>query len=266
MDGGEALVMGAQTVVADVADELARRVVAGIYEPGDLMPSVRQVAEEFDMNRATAQLVLGKLESYGFARAHRGKGFVIRDVRVDGGVEVYRRVFQLSQSTPDIAADMFRDIVAEERAIVFDALIGYTGSEDRIDPADLKAAVDELETLARTPDPDLRTMLARELDLVRSLLTELEHGMRRAVLNSLGEMILAVPEAVRAFYAAGPDLHVLVWRALLAVWESDTGPSEAQLSLFEDLFEMYHAKVIARFDELAGAAGGSAEAIAVRTA
>lgn len=253
--------MGAQTVVADVADELARRVVAGVYEPGDLMPSVRQVAEEFEMNRATAQLVLGRLESYGIARAHRGKGFVIRDVRADGGVEVYRRLFQLSQGTPDIAADMFHDIVAEERTIILDALLGYTGSESRIEPADLKAAVDELEGIARTPDPDLRGMLALELDLVRRLLTELGQGMRRSVLNSIGEMVLDVPEAVAAYYAAGPDLHVLVWRALLAVWESDSGPSEAQLSLFEDLFEMYHVKVTARFDELVGA---SAEPVAER--
>ena len=69
--------MGDRTVVADVADELARRVASGEYEPGGLMPSVRQVADEFDLNRATAQLILGRLESYGFVDAYRGKGFVI---------------------------------------------------------------------------------------------------------------------------------------------------------------------------------------------
>lgn len=115
------------------------------------MPSVRQVAEEFEMNRATAQLVLGRLESYGFAQAYRGKGFVIRDVRADGGAEVYRRVFQLSLGTPEVAAEMFRDIVAEERGIVLDALVAYTDGAERLHPGELTAAVDELETLARTP-------------------------------------------------------------------------------------------------------------------
>ncbi|MBF6178452.1 GntR family transcriptional regulator [Nocardia otitidiscaviarum] len=258
--------MGAQTVVADVADELARRVVAGDYEAGDLMPSVRQVAEEFEMNRATAQLVLGRLESYGFAQAYRGKGFVIRDVRADGGAEVYRRVFQLSLGTPEVAAEMFRDIVAEERGIVLDALVAYTDGAERLHPGELTAAVDELETLARTPEPDHRAMLALELDLVRRLLTVLDHGMRRAVLNSIGETVLDVPEAVAAYYAAGPDLHVLVWRALLAVWESDGGPSAAQLALFEDLFEMYHAKVVARFAELVGASGEPEARRSARTA
>ncbi|TLF94970.1 GntR family transcriptional regulator [Nocardia cyriacigeorgica] len=250
--------MGAQTIVVDVADELARRVVSGNYAPGDLLPSVRQVADEFDMNRATAQLVLARLESYGFAEARRGKGFVIRDVRREGGVGVFRRLFHLSGDAPDPAFDMFRDVVAVEKSIVLDTLLAYTGSEHRVDQAELRAVIDELETLARRPDPDHRAILTVEIDLVRRLLTALGHGMRRAVLNSIGEMVLEVPAAVDAYYAADPDLHVLVWQALLAVWESETGPSTAQLALFEDLFELYHVKVLARFEESLAPATGTA--------
>ncbi|MGY2006870.1 GntR family transcriptional regulator [Nocardia gipuzkoensis] len=242
--------MGSQTVVADVADELARRVAAGEYQPGDLMPSVRQVAEEFDMNRATAQLTLGRLESYGFVEARRGKGFTIRDVREAGGVEVYRQLFRFSIPMPDIAIEMFRDIVDVERNLVLEALLGYTGGAQRIDPADMKATIDELETIARKDEPDLRQILALEVALVRRLLTLLGLPMQRAIMNSIGEMVLEVPEAVEAYFAGAPDLHVLVWRALAAVWDSGSGPSEAQLALFEDLFGMYHEKVIARFEEL----------------
>jgi hypothetical protein len=85
------------------------------------------------------------------------------------------------------------------------------------------------------------------------LLTALGLTMQRAILNSIGEMVLEVPEAIEAYFAGAPDLHVLVWRALAAVWDSGSGPSEAQLALFEDLFGMYHEKVIARFEELVGA-------------
>ncbi|WP_245722095.1 winged helix-turn-helix domain-containing protein [Nocardia crassostreae] len=191
--------MGAQTVVADVADELARRVVTGMYEPGDLLPSVRQVAEEFEMNRATAQLVLGRLESYGFVDAHRGRGFTVRDVRRDGGVDVYRRLFRLSP--PDIAVAMFRDVVETERAIVLDALLAYTESEQRIAPARLAAQVDELETLARGAEPDRHDLFGIEVELVRALLGELGHTMQRAVLNSLAELLSGVPAAVEAYFA-----------------------------------------------------------------
>ncbi|MCU1647015.1 MAG: hypothetical protein JWN03_7290 [Nocardia sp.] len=244
--------MGAQTVVADVADELARRVATGEYAPGDLMPSVRQVAEEFEMNRATAQLVLGRLESYGFVDAHRGRGFTVRDVRRAGGLDVYRRLFRLSMHAPEVAADIFRNIVAAERVIVLDALLDYTEGEGGVEPRALHGAIDELETLARSEHPDHAGMLIIEIGVVRTLLTDLGHTMQRAVLNSVGEMLFEVPEAVQAYFAASPDLHVLVWRALLAVWESDSGPSEPQLSLFEDLFAMYHERVVAHFEELVG--------------
>ncbi len=163
--------MGSQTVVADVADELARRVAAGEYQPGDLIPSVRQVAEEFDMNRATAQLTLGRLESNGFVEARRGKGFTIRDVREAGGVDVYRQLFRFSIPMPDVAIEMFRDIVDVERGIVMETLLAYTGSAQEIDPAVLKAEIDALETLARQDDPDLRQILEIEVGLVRRLLT-----------------------------------------------------------------------------------------------
>ncbi|MGW4845463.1 GntR family transcriptional regulator [Nocardia brasiliensis] len=258
--------MGAQTVVADVADELARRVAAGEYQPGDLMPSVRQVAEEFDMNRATAQLTLGRLESNGFVEARRGKGFTIRDVREAGGVDVYRQLFRFSVATPEVASEMFRDIVEVERGIVMETLLAYTGSAQEIDPALLKAEIDKLETLARQDAPDLREILAIEVVLVRRLLTALGLSMQRAILNSIGEMVLEVPEAVEAFFAGAPDLHVLVWRALAAVWDSGSGPSDAQVALFEDLFGMYHERVVLRFDELVGVTDGHSGADHAATA
>ncbi|BDT89930.1 winged helix-turn-helix transcriptional regulator [Nocardia cyriacigeorgica] len=246
--------MGSRTVVADAADELARRVAAGEYRPGELMPSVRQVADEFEMNRATAQLTLGRLESYGFVDARRGKGFTIRDVRELGGIDVYRHLFRYSVPMPEVAIEMFRDIVEVERGIVMDALLAYTAGRCDTDPAELKADIDTLEALARLEVPDYREILSVEIGLVRKLLTALGSSMQRAILNSIGEMVLEVPEAIEAYFAGAADLHVLVWRAMMAVWESDSGPSEAQLALFEDLFGMYHEKVLARFAELLDAA------------
>src|SRR5690606_32400459 len=190
--------MGSRTVVADVADELARRVAAGEYQPGELMPSVRQVADEFEMNRATAQLTLGRLESYGFVEARRGKGFTIREVRSAGGLDVYRHLFRFSIPMPEVAIEMFRDIVEVERGIVMDALLAYTGAAPGgpaaagFDLAELKAEVDALETLARTDVPDHRRILAIEIGIVRRLLVALESSLQRAILNSIGDMVLEV--------------------------------------------------------------------------
>ncbi|KAF0849431.1 GntR family transcriptional regulator [Nocardia caishijiensis] len=252
--------MGSRTVVADVADELARRVATGEYRPGALMPSVRQVADEFGMNRATAQLTLGRLESYGFVEARRGKGFTIRDVRSEGGMDAYRHLFRFSLSAPEIAAEMFADIVEVERGIVLEALLAYTGAPETLDHRALAATVDELEALARHAVPDYPRILATEIALLRDVLGALGMSMQRAVLNTIGDMVTEVPEAVTAYFAVAADLHVLVWRALLAVWESESAPTDAQSALFADLFALYHEKVIARFDDLLGITAPVAEA------
>lgn len=252
--------MAPRTVVAHVADELAHWVVSRVKEPGDLMPSVRHIAEEFGINRATAQLVLGRLESHGFVVAQRARGFVIRDIRREGGVEVYRRTFRLSTRMPEIAIDAFRDIVDVEHSIVMDALLTYANCDERPGAHVVNETIEELESLARSEQPDHPAMLALELAVIRHILGVVGQTFHRAILNSIGEMILDVPEAVAAHYAVSPDLHVLVWRALAAVWDSGSAPSEAQLALFEDLFNIYHDRVVARFEELVGATDESAAA------
>ncbi len=244
--------MEPKTVVADIADELTRRVLSGEYEPGDLMSSVRQVADEFEINRATAQLVLGRLESHGIVTAQRARGFVIRDISAEGGVDVIRRVFPLTMQSPKIAYEIFRDVVDTERAIVMDALLAYAANEDRSLTAEIEDDIDELESLARLDHPDYTAMFEKELEIMRRVLTAVGHGFQRAILNSIGSMILDVSAATAAFYAVSADVHVLVWRGLAAVWRSGVNPSKSQLALFEDLFNAYHERVVGRFADLVG--------------
>ncbi|HEU0191012.1 MAG TPA: GntR family transcriptional regulator [Mycobacterium sp.] len=253
-----AVVVESKTVVAHVADELARRVVSGAKQPGELMPSVRQIAEEFGINRSTAQLVLGRLESHGFVVAQRARGFVIRDIRRDGGVEVYRQMFRLSMQMPETAITVFHDIVDVERSIVMDALLVYTNCPDKQDARGVNTAIEALDTLARSDDPDREAMLEIELAIIGRILDAVGQTFHRAILNSIGEMVLGVPEAVAAYYAVAPDLHVLVWRGLAAVWDSGGAPSEAQSALLDDLFSIYHERVMTRFEELVGAVGETA--------
>lgn len=242
--------MNSQTVVADIADELARRVASGRYGPGELVPSVRQVAAEFEVNRATAQLVLGRLESAGFVEAKRGKGFTVRDVRLSGGVDVYRRLFRLSMDMPEIAVETFHDVVEVEQQLLTETIRAYSDSERRVAPAELHADVDRLEAIAREPEPDLARFLRIELGIVRGLVSAVGQTMQLATLNSIGEMVLDVPEAVESFFVVAPDVHVLVWRALVSVWDNEDGPSEAERLLFDDLVTMYHGRVLDRFEDL----------------
>ena len=57
-----------------LAQQLARRIIAGIYPPGSRLPSVRELAAEAGVNPNTMQRALAQLEQEGLARADRTAG------------------------------------------------------------------------------------------------------------------------------------------------------------------------------------------------
>ena len=66
-----------------LAQQLARRIIAGVYPPGSRLPSVRELAAEAGVNPTTMQRALAQLELEGLARADRTAGrLVTRDAAV----------------------------------------------------------------------------------------------------------------------------------------------------------------------------------------
>ena len=66
-----------------LAQQLARRIIAGIYPPGSRLPPVRELAAEAGVNPNTMQRALAQLEQDGLARADRTAGrLVTRDTQV----------------------------------------------------------------------------------------------------------------------------------------------------------------------------------------
>ena len=66
-----------------LAQQLARRIIAGAYPLGSRLPSVRELAAEAGVNPNTMQRALAQLEQDGLARADRTAG---RLVTQDAGV------------------------------------------------------------------------------------------------------------------------------------------------------------------------------------
>ena len=66
-----------------LSQQLARRIIAGVYPPGSRLPPVRELAAEAGVNPNTMQRALAQLEQEGLARADRTAGrLVTRDAAV----------------------------------------------------------------------------------------------------------------------------------------------------------------------------------------
>lgn len=67
-----------QPLYGQLVDSL-REKIEGEYEPGDLLPSERELSEDYDISRTTVRLALKELETLGFIRRRHGKGTFVAD-------------------------------------------------------------------------------------------------------------------------------------------------------------------------------------------
>ncbi|MGH9243451.1 MAG: GntR family transcriptional regulator [Acidimicrobiales bacterium] len=233
------------TVVEHAADEVAFRIASGAYAPGTKLPSVRQLAEEHGINPSTVQVVLGRLQAAGLVDAHPRVGFVVRDIRLLGGIETWRYLFRFSQRLPDLAARMLEDVLATRLLFVGRALHLIAGNPHRFDPGAVRRAIDQLELLVTTESDDVAPMAQAELHAVRMLIATAGLDVGLAVFNSIGEMILGVPEVVGALYSA-PPLKVVAWRAFLAAWERGTLSQDGAANI-ESFIREWDVTTVVRF-------------------
>lgn len=62
-----------------LSEQMARRILTGVYPPGSRLPSVRELAAEAGVNPNTMQRALAQLEQDGLAHADRTAGRLVTE-------------------------------------------------------------------------------------------------------------------------------------------------------------------------------------------
>ncbi len=70
-------------IYSQIIDQMSMSIAAGIYGPGDKLPSVRELATDAGVNPNTMQRALGELERRGLVHSERTSG---RFVTMETGV------------------------------------------------------------------------------------------------------------------------------------------------------------------------------------
>lgn len=65
-------------IFRQIADGLRASIARGTYAPGELIPSVRALAEELGVNPNTVQKAVAEVERDGLIESERGRGMVVR--------------------------------------------------------------------------------------------------------------------------------------------------------------------------------------------
>jgi GntR family transcriptional regulator len=94
-------------ITRQIADQIRSQCASGVLAPGDLMPSVRQLARELAVNQNTILRVYERLTSEGLLDRRQGDGTYVADSLPRGRVKAQR---ELLQGEIDRVAQRARDL------------------------------------------------------------------------------------------------------------------------------------------------------------
>lgn len=87
------------TLHQQIVSLLAKRIINHM-QPGDKLPSERDIAADLDVNRATVREALKKLEMLGLIEIRHGEGIFIKDYLSSGNLELFKMMIYLNDTIP----------------------------------------------------------------------------------------------------------------------------------------------------------------------
>lgn len=244
-----------KTIAEAVTDRIALQIASGAYRAGEKLPSVRQLAVNYSINASTVQVVLGRLQSAGFVEAHRGIGFLVRDIRLLGGIDTLRYLFRFSAELPTLANTILTDLLATRWTLLSEAIAVLAEGPGIPDSSAVRRAVQQLELLTVHESPVPAAVASAELGVYRTVMATLDRPAALAIINSIEALLTEVPEVLEAAYAF-PRAHVAFWNQLIEIWDRG-GFTEHVIDDFAKAVRRDDADVVRRFHGLLGHRHGS---------
>ena len=142
-------------VAARIADALKGAIIGGRMRPGDALPSERELAQKYDVNRSSVREAVRWLEAWGLVQVRHGGATRVADFLLSAGVELLPSIVEMgAKADPSILKDL-HDIRS--------MLLGWC-AEQAATLADA-SSVSRLDALARRlADKKARPATLQELD------------------------------------------------------------------------------------------------------
>ncbi len=96
-----------QSIYRQLMDEIVAGILDQTYSEGTMLPSVRALAERYDVNPLTAAKAYRELQREGLIEALRGEGLIVRN-GVRAGLMKRERARFLKEEWPDLRARLER--------------------------------------------------------------------------------------------------------------------------------------------------------------
>ncbi len=117
-----------------IADSIAAEIHAGIYKPGQRLPTERELALKFGVSRPSLREALIALEMMGLVEAKQGLGITVTDITEETPLDLEIGAFELIEARRlfegEIAA-LSATLISEEQLSELQSLLDQMGDKDQ---------------------------------------------------------------------------------------------------------------------------------------
>ncbi len=174
------------TLVANITQELRQMILTGKVQPGEFLPSRKDLAAQFGVGLSTVQEAIQALTAVGMIESHPGKGTWVRDDALD--TLIHPAVVNTRLGEPNARE------VYEARSVIEVALTELAAQ--RATPEDIERIWDALKAMEATVEneaafveADLEFHLAVAKAGYNDLLEQFYHLARKLLSEVITEMV-----------------------------------------------------------------------------
>jgi len=178
--------LSASTLVDDVTEEIRRMILTGEIEPGEFLPTRKELAAQFGVGLSTVQEAIQALSAVGMLASRPGKGTWVRKDALDSLIH--------PEAVRTRLGELNAEKVYEARGVIEIALTEMAAR--RATPHDVAAIWSALERMKATIDDDdafVEADLDFHLGVARAgknqLLEQFYHLSRRMVVQVIAEVL-----------------------------------------------------------------------------
>ena len=211
-------------VAEQVAGSIRDAILGGSYEPGDTLPSERELAGRFEVNRSSVREAIHKLEAWGLVEVRHGGGTRVREFLASAGLQLLPFLLARGSSLdPKMLMDLLHLRVG---------LLGWTGSRAamRGGPEAVEPLREALQALRDATDPGERQAL--DFSFYEELVRLTDNGVASLLANAVRQVYMQNRELFAALYAAEPFDTTLHQAAVDAVAAGDVEAATAAMEAY----------------------------------
>jgi DNA-binding FadR family transcriptional regulator len=181
-----------QKISEQVAASIRDAIVTGQVRPSDALPSERELAERFQVNRSSIREALHRLEAWGLVEIRQGNQTVVRDFLVTAGPELLVALATASAPDPKIVYDL---LAIRSMILAWTARQAARAAADR-DLTRLRELTEALEQ----PDQSAEQLQILDFEFFQELVSLTENRVLGLLANTIRQVYLAQPALFTPLY------------------------------------------------------------------